>query len=61
MNIEEKILKLVSLSETKGYITYDDINAEFPDSLVSPEELDEIAVSLHNRGVEIVDALGGIL
>jgi len=61
MNIEEKILKLVSLSETKGYITYDDIRTEFSDSLVSPEELDEIAVSLHNRGVEIVDALGGNL
>jgi len=61
MNIEEKILKLVSLSETKGYITYDDIHTEFSDSLVSPEELDEIAVSLHNRGVEIVDALGGNL
>lgn len=55
MNIDEQMLKLVSLSERQGYITYDDINSAFSGSSFTPDELDEIHVRLHNLGIEILD------
>jgi hypothetical protein len=55
VNIEDGMLKLVSLSERQGYLTYNDINSVFPDSVFSPEDLDEIHVKLHNFSIEIFD------
>lgn len=60
MNIDEGIQKLVNLSERQGYVTYDDINSTFREYELSPEELDEICVKLHNLGIEFIDhPLGG--
>ncbi|HYG21213.1 MAG TPA: RNA polymerase sigma factor RpoD [Verrucomicrobiae bacterium] len=53
--ITEKIKELVRLAQEQGYLTYGDINDTLPDTLVSPEELDEIQVKLRNLDVEIVD------
>ena len=60
MNIDEGMQKLLNLSERQGYVTYDDINSAFPDYELSPEELDEVCVKLHNLGIEFIDhPLGG--
>ena len=41
MTTDEKIKCLARLGEKQGYITYDDINKTFPDSMFSPEELEK--------------------
>jgi len=53
--IAEKIKELVRLAQEQGYLTYGDINDVLPDSVISPEELDEIYIKLRNLEVEIVD------
>ncbi|HWI58891.1 MAG TPA: RNA polymerase sigma factor region1.1 domain-containing protein, partial [Bacillota bacterium] len=53
--IAEKIKELVRLSQEQGYVTYSDITEVLPDSLVTPEALDEIYSQLRNLEVEIVD------
>src|SRR5438034_11011002 len=53
--VAEKIKELVRLAQEQGYLTYGDINDALPDSVVSPEELDEIYIKLRNLEVEIVD------
>ncbi len=53
--IAEKIKELVRLAQEQGYLTYGDITDTLPDTLVSPEELDEIYSKLRNLEVEIVD------
>jgi RNA polymerase primary sigma factor len=53
--IAEKIKELVRLAQEQGYLTYGDINDTLPDTLISPEELDEICIKLRNLEVEIVD------
>jgi len=53
--IAEKVKELVRLSQEQGYLTYTDISDALPDSLVSPEDLDEIHIQLRNLEVEIVD------
>ena len=53
--IAEKIKELVRLAQEQGYLTYGDINDALPDTLISPEELDEIYIQLRNLEVDIVD------
>ncbi|MGO9245228.1 MAG: RNA polymerase sigma factor RpoD, partial [Verrucomicrobiia bacterium] len=54
-DLAEKIKELVRLAQEQGYLTYSDITEALPDTLVGPEELDEIYVKLRNLEVEIVD------
>ena len=51
----EKVKELVRLAQEQGYLTYNDINDALPDSMMSPEDLDEIYIKLRNLEVEIVD------
>ncbi|MCL5096373.1 MAG: sigma-70 family RNA polymerase sigma factor, partial [Candidatus Omnitrophica bacterium] len=55
LDLTEKIRELVKLAQEQGYLTYNDINDALPDSVVTPEELDEIYIKLRNLEVEIVD------
>jgi len=53
--VAEKVKELVRLAQEQGYLTYGDINDALPDSLITPEDLDEIYIKLRNLEVEIVD------
>ena len=55
LDLTEKIKELVRLAQEQGYLTYNDINDALPDSVVTPEDLDEIYIKLRNLEVEIVD------
>jgi RNA polymerase primary sigma factor len=55
LELKEKIKELVRLAQEQGYLTYGDINDTLPDSVISPEELDEIYIKLRNLDIEIVD------
>ncbi len=55
IDLTEKIKELVRLAQEQGYLTYGDINDALPDSVVTPEDLDEIYTKLRNLEVEIVD------
>ena len=53
--LTDKIKELIKLAQEQGYLTYSDINDALPDSVVTPEELDEIYIKLRNLDVDIVD------
>ena len=53
--LAEKIKELIRLAQEQGYLTYGDINDALPDTLITPEDLDEIYIKLRNLEVEIVD------
>jgi RNA polymerase primary sigma factor len=53
--VAEKIKELVRLAQEQGYLTYGDINDALPDTLITPEDLDEIYIKLRGLEVEIVD------
>ena len=55
LEVADKIKELVRLAQEQGYLTYSDINDALPDTIVTPEELDEIYIKLRNLEVEIVD------
>ncbi len=54
IDLTEKIKELVRLAQEQGYLTYSDINDALPDSVVTPEDLDEIYIKLRNLEVEIL-------
>jgi len=54
-DISEKVKELVKLAQEQGYLTYNDINDSLPDTVITPEDLDEIYIKLRNLDVEIVD------
>src|SRR5581483_9821985 len=55
LDLTEKIRELLTLAKEQGHLTYDDINDALPDSVVTPEDLDQIHAKLANLEVEIVD------
>ena len=57
MDLTEKVKELVRLAQEQGYLTYNDINDALPDTVVTPDDLDEIYIKLRNLEIEIVDPL----
>src|SRR5258705_896843 len=51
----EKIKELLRLAQEQGHLTYSDINEPLPDTIASPEEIEQIIIQLRNLEVEIVD------
>src|ERR1051325_713812 len=54
--IADTIKELVKLAKEQGYLTYGDLNDTLPDTITSPEELDNILMTLRNMDIEIIDA-----
>lgn len=55
IEIAEKIKELVRLAKEQGYLTYNDVNESIPDSINTPEAIDEIYHRLHQLEVRVVD------
>ncbi len=52
---EAQIQALVEKGRKKGYLTYEEMNDELPEELVSPSRLDSILATLDEIGVNIID------
>jgi RNA polymerase primary sigma factor len=56
VDLTEKVKELVLLAKEQGHLTYDDINDALPDTVVTPDDLDQVYTKLANLEIEIVDA-----
>ncbi|MBN1268970.1 MAG: RNA polymerase sigma factor RpoD [Kiritimatiellae bacterium] len=52
----QKIKDLIKLANDQGYLTFDDINASLPESVVSPDEFEGILILLRGMDIEIIEA-----
>src|SRR5437899_1418380 len=55
VDLAAKIRELLILAKEQGHLTYDDINDTLPETILTPDELDQIYSKLKNLEVEIVD------
>jgi len=55
VDLTEKIRELLILAKEQGHLTYDDINETLAETMVTPDELDQIYSRLNSLEVEIVD------
>ena len=52
---EEVITGLIERGKKKGYLTYEEMNNEMPDEMISPNRLDSLLMTLDEMGVRLVD------
>ena len=55
VDLTEKIRELLLLAKEQGHLTHDDINEALPETVVTPDDLDQVYSKLNNHEVEIVD------
>ena len=53
--IDRSVEQLVVLGKKKGYLTYDEMNDDLPDSAVSPSRLDNLLATLDEMGIKLLD------
>ncbi len=53
--VEQEIKGLIERGKERGYLTYEELNEFLPDDLVSPEYIDEILLTLDEKGIELID------
>ncbi|HUH66009.1 MAG TPA: RNA polymerase sigma factor RpoD [Syntrophales bacterium] len=51
----EEFKKLVSLGESKGFLTYDDVNDLLPSDVVSSDQIDDIIMLFGEKNIDIID------
>jgi RNA polymerase primary sigma factor len=54
-SVEQRIKAIIEKGKKKGYLTYDEMNADLPDEAVSPARLDTLLSTLEEMGINIVD------
>jgi RNA polymerase primary sigma factor len=52
---EEVISGLIERGKKKGYLTYEEMNNDMPDEMISPNRLDGLLMTLDEMGVRLVD------
>jgi len=52
---KEALRKLIAKGKKQGHLSYDEINAVLPDTMLSPDQIDETLIMFGNLNIEIVD------
>jgi RNA polymerase primary sigma factor len=53
--VEDEIKGLIEQGKQKGFLTYEELNEFLPEDVVSPEYIDEILLTLDEKGIELID------
>jgi lactate permease len=59
---ERRVRDILALGRSRGYLTYESLNLELPDEVVSPEKLDALLAQIDEMGIRLVEEhdLGGL-
>jgi RNA polymerase primary sigma factor len=55
LGTEKQILAIIEKGRKKGYLTYDELNEDLPDTAVSPSRLDNLLATLDEMGIKLLD------
>ncbi len=53
--VDRDLCAILSLGKSQGYLTYDQVNDYLPDEDVSPQKLNDLLVSMEERGIDLID------
>jgi len=51
---ERRKQQLITMGKAKGYLTYDEINDQMPEEIVSADQIDDWLTTLGDEGIEVV-------
>jgi RNA polymerase primary sigma factor len=54
-NAEQQIKAITEKGKRKGYLTYEEMNEDLPEDMVSPDRLDSLLAALDEMGINIID------
>ncbi len=54
-SLDNCVKKLIEKGKERGYLTYEEMNADLPDEAVSPDKLDSLLMTLDELNIELVD------
>ncbi len=57
---EKKKQQLISMGKAKGFLTYDEVEKQMPEEIVSADQIEDWLSSLNNEGIELVDAAANV-
>ena len=55
LDAEAKIKAMIEKGRKKGYLTYEEMNAELPEDIISPSQLDTLLSMLDEMGISLID------
>ena len=56
LNDKEKLIKrLLRLGKKKQFLSFDELNREIPDDLMSPDDIEEVLGRLEASGISVAD------
>ena len=50
--------RLINIGKDKGYITYEELNDDLPDDVVSSEYIDDLMMMFEELDIMVIDARG---
>ena len=53
---DQKKRELIALGKAKGFLTYDEVNEQMPENILSSEQMDEWLSAFARAGIELVEA-----
>ncbi|HRD78637.1 MAG TPA: RNA polymerase sigma factor RpoD, partial [Hyphomicrobiaceae bacterium] len=56
---DQSVKKLLKLGKTRGYVTYDELNAVLPSEEVSSEQIEDTMAALNDMGINVVETEEG--
>jgi RNA polymerase primary sigma factor len=55
LDTESRIKAMIEKGKKKGYLTYEEMNAELPEEIISPSRLDTLLTTLDEMGISLID------
>ena len=54
-NVDPQVRLLIERGQSKGFLTYEELNEALPEDAISPDKIDTILMALDEAGVDIID------
>jgi RNA polymerase primary sigma factor len=55
LDADSKIKAMIEKGKKKGFLTYEEMNAELPEEIISPAQLDTLLSTLDEMGISLID------
>ncbi|MEO6436936.1 MAG: RNA polymerase sigma factor RpoD [Tepidisphaeraceae bacterium] len=52
---DKRVLILLELGTSRGFLTYEELNEKLPDEVVSPDKLDSLLMRIDEMGIKLID------
>src|SRR5438093_11983706 len=53
--VDNRVNALIGLGKSRGYLTYDELNEQLPDEVVSRDKLDSLLMMIDEMGIRLID------